>query len=372
MRLLFTLENFPPSTFGGISQCVYPVIKELAKTNNEIIVLTTNFKMPIENTIHTDCWINSNGFSIKYVKTSFPSISLKYLSEGIKLIKNVDQLHLNSFFYFPNFVFAINGIIYRKKVIWSTHGELFKPVLRKKYWKKAPYAWLAKFLSSFVTFRATSYEETNQIRLIYPKANVVVIPNFFELSLPLFKNKVKQFVFLGRISRIKKIENLILACSISNKFIDNNYTFVIAGPIDNQFKKYHSYLNELVCFYKLNNKIFFLGEVISPQKEHLLSESKALFLISDSENFGNVVVESLAQGTPVVASMGTPWQSLEDKNSGYWIDNSPESIAIKMDEIISMNEESYKIISANSIAHSKEFSKEKILLKWIEAFKINH
>ena len=51
---------------------------------------------------------------------------------------------------------------------------------------------------------------------------------------------------------------------------------------------------------------------------------------SHNENFGNVVVESLSQGTPVIASTGTPWKILEKYHAGYWIKNNPENIAKKI------------------------------------------
>ena len=40
-----------------------------------------------------------------------------------------------------------------------------------------------------------------------------------------------------------------------------------------------------------------------------------------------VVAEALAHGVPVVASRGTPWAKLEEKECGLWVDNSPEFLA---------------------------------------------
>jgi len=184
--------------------------------------------------------------------------------------------------------------------------------------------------------------------------------------------KLNQFIFLGRICNIKKIENLIIACSISKYFLSKKYKFLIAGPTDDEYLKYETMLRKLVVTFNLEKNIKFLGELNSPQKEELLSQSKASFVVSESENFSNVVVESIAQGTPVVASKGTPWTALVDRNAGFWIDNSPESIAQKMDEIILMDNDKYEIMCENSISFSKEFSKLKILPKWLETIKNNY
>lgn len=367
MRILFTIMNFPPSAFGGQASCMYPVIKELSKTNFDISVLTTNYKIPPEISIRTDNWINFEGIRIIYIRTHIHySLSLKYLYTGFKEIKKTDQIHLNGFFYFPNIIFLILGLALKKRIIISPHGELFSPALKSKYWKKKPYLWIMRFLAKSADFIATSTDEAKQIRRYYPKAYISIVPNFIELKPQLSAKRLNQFIFLGRISKIKRIENLIIACSLSKYFISHNFIFLFAGPTEKQFYKYESQLRELVRQHKLDKNICFLGEIHSPKKEVLLAESKAMFIVSDSENFGNVVIESLSQGTPVVASKGTPWISLIENNSGFWINNSPESIADAMDEIVLMSADSIAVMSQNAIAHSKEFIKEKILPQWFD------
>ena len=103
---------------------------------------------------------------------------------------------------------------------------------------------------------------------------------------------------------------------------------------------------------------------IGTQKEILLSESKALILISESENFGNVVIESLEQGTPVIASKGTPWEDLNNLKCGYWIDNKPSEIALKIDHIIDINKEEYDKMSINAVNFSNFFSINKLIPIW--------
>ncbi len=54
---------------------------------------------------------------------------------------------------------------------------------------------------------------------------------------------------------------------------------------------------------------------------------------SDMENFGMIIPEALIVGTPVMASLGTPWQALNEEKCGWWVDNSPESIAKVIDDL---------------------------------------
>ena len=89
-----------------------------------------------------------------------------------------------------------------------------------------------------------------------------------------------------------------------------------------------------------------------------------MFLVSNSENFGNVVLESLSQGTPVVASKGTPWQSLEESKAGFWIDNNPKEIANCIDRIMSYSEKEYYLKRENAFALAKRFDVYDNINQW--------
>ena len=366
MKLFFALTNFPPSKFGGVATSMFSLIHELNNYGYDIKVLTTNYKIEDQSSIETNRWTKFEGISVYYVDATFHAFSFRFFCEGFRQISNAEQVHLSGVFYFPSLIFAIFAYLAGKPVFLSPHGELQEPALKSKYWKKGPYLQLLKCFFSRVIFRSTSEDESNRIHKFFPKSTIYNIPIFFDLERPLLEKKKKQFVFLGRICKIKKIENLILACAISKRFKQQNYTLLIAGPGDSEFSKYETSLQTLITSHDLSSHVKFVGEVNSPVKEELLSQSRALFLVSDSENFGNVVLEALAQGTPVVASKGTPWKSLETNNCGFWIDNSPDSIAAVLDELIMMDEDKYKLMSDHSIIHSKAFTKESLVPKWVD------
>ena len=49
-----------------------------------------------------------------------------------------------------------------------------------------------------------------------------------------------------------------------------------------------------------------------------------------------IVPEALVCGTPVYASLGTPWSELNDCHAGWWRDNTPATIAGVIKEILSL------------------------------------
>ena len=60
-------------------------------------------------------------------------------------------------------------------------------------------------------------------------------------------------------------------------------------------------------------------------------EADLFVLPTHSENFGMTVAESLAAGTPVIATKGAPWESLEAHQSGWWINVGIESLVVALE-----------------------------------------
>ncbi len=360
-KILFILPIYKPSIFGGVAISMGTIIKKINEIY-DVNVLTTNYK--IKSKIITNSWTIFDGVKVYYVKSRTPALSIHFILKGIFEIHKYDQIHISSLFFFPNIFFIYYSSIFNKKIIISTHGELSEQALIIKSWKKKPYLLFIKIIQKNIAFRATSLKEVNEIQFHFPNSKVLLIPNFFENNEQLYLQKKNQFVFLGRISKIKKLENLIIACSLSRRFIESDFKLIIAGSVDLEFLKYKNNLDLLVFSNNLTEKISFIGEINLSEKEILLSESKALILISESENFGNVVIESLEQGTPVIASKGTPWEDLNNLKCGYWIDNKPSEIALKIDHIIDINKEEYDKMSINAVNFSNFFSINKLIPIW--------
>ena len=72
---------------------------------------------------------------------------------------------------------------------------------------------------------------------------------------------------------------------------------VIAGGDDEGYGKT---AKELIMEWKLENKIIFTGQILGDDKIAAYRESDVFVLPSYSENFGQVVVEAMAAGLPVV------------------------------------------------------------------------
>ena len=60
-----------------------------------------------------------------------------------------------------------------------------------------------------------------------------------------------------------------------------------------------------------------------------------------------IVTEALSVGTPVMASLGTPWEELNSHDCGWWVDRAPESVAAVMEEVLSLSPERLLEMGAN-------------------------
>ena len=127
----------------------------------------------------------------------------------------------------------------------------------------------------------------------------------------------KIFLYLGRLSREKNLEFLLEAWDTA-KGAGMPGTLVLAGA-DIYNQGYQEHLNGIAASLRHPTGVLLPGSVTGDLKQALLQHSVCLLLPSHRESFGNVVLESLAAGTPVIASTGTPWQCLEDVGLGRWL-----------------------------------------------------
>ena len=88
-------------------------------------------------------------------------------------------------------------------------------------------------------------------------------------------------------------------------------------------------------------------------------------LTSHNENFGNVYLESLASGTPIIASKNTPWDDVSSFNCGYCVNNDTQDV---YDATIQLLKESESNLSSNSRRYAENFPWKKIAKKFYQVF----
>lgn len=367
-KILFPIGSFYPTTFGGPGTILYWQGVYLKKNSVAPTFVTTT--EGITNPISVNQFIDLPCGSVYYGQGGV--LNMKTINIMLKEVAKTDIIHLTSLFSPISIICFFYAFLFysHKKIVWSVRGELNKNALAISKTKKKWLLKLYKVTTKKVVFASTSPKETQEIKAFF-KNKIIEIPNVMPSSKKMGRTtEDKRFLFLGRIHPIKNIDGLIKAVAQSELFKSEKVYLDIAGDYDDRDIEYLNNLKELVENYNLNSKITFLGHVAGEDKEQLLANAYFLILPSHTENFGNVVIESLNQGTPVIASKNTPWKELEDFNSGYWIENSPSKIAESIDDALILNKEAYLNMRQSALTLVNEkYSIQTRIQDWVNTYK---
>ena len=251
---------------------------------------------------------------------------------------------------------------------WSLNQSKFKKLVALKFFQR-------KDLQHAACIHVTSEMEMNSIRKMGLKNPVAIIPNGvnirdFSSKIPHKTNPRKKILFLSRIHAKKGIENLIEAWELISSENRKNWQIEIVGNGDEAYIKK---LKKIVINKKIENQINFMAPVFGKSKIDLFRDANLFVLPTYSENFGIVVAEALASFTPVITTKGTPWNELEKRNCGWWIDIGviplkkalEEALKKSDDQLIEMGLNGRNLInekySMDSVAN-----KMILLYKWIK------
>lgn len=325
--------HFIPSldrTSGGTASYMQLLANELGKLV-DLYIITAPTQNPLQ---------------INYAQTIFIPCSWKekihMKKEWIKLLNNIhpDIIHVNCC-WLPQCAWVqlwAQELDY--KVVLTPHGMLEPWIMKRHYWtRKLPalllYQKKAIIKADFI--HATAESEKNNLLNLGYNDKIEVIANGIDVNSIQIKStwkRKKKILFLSRIHVKKGIEFLLDAIAELKEQL-NGYTIYIAGEGENN---YIQNLKEKAESLGINNLISFCGGVYGEKKWELFRQADLFILPTYSENFGIVVAEALASGTPVITTKGTPWQELETEHCGWWTEVGSESTTKALKSFLSCNE----------------------------------
>ena len=259
--------------------------------------------------------------------------------------RTVDIIQNNSLWMMPNvYPSWVVRRLRRKnmntglKLVTAPRGTLASWSLAKGKWKKRVFGALFQYSALRYTdmWHATCEKEYEEIREAGYRQPVAIVP--IGMDVPEFLvsgsgagKRMKKVAFFGRLHKVKRVDRLLWAWK---RVARDGWELVIAGPDCGMLEELKGIVAELRL-----PRVSFEGEINGHAKYEFLANADIYVLPSDTENFGVTVAESLACGTPVIASRGTPWQGLEREKCGCWVPIGVEPLAVALEELMSMNDE---------------------------------
>lgn len=340
MKILHVSPSFFPTTaYGGTIRSSYGLCRGLTELGCNVRVLTTDtdglgrtLEVPNDRDVMVD------GLPVRYChKLLLHSVSFGLLQALRECVEWADLVYLTAVYSFPTFPTLSYCRLLRKPLVWSPRGALQRwhgstRVMAKYLWER-----MCRILlfEERLILQTTSQDEAEQSKNRFPGVRTVIVRNGVDVPKHIRKTDSQgrlRIAYLGRLHPIKGIENLLDAC----KLVDSEsepWHLNIAGSGDSD---YTNLLKSRVAELGLETRVDFLGEISGVQKEDLFANSDVLIAPSYVENFGIVIAEALAHEVPVIAGRGTPWEGLQTRGCGLWVDNHGPSLAAAIRQIRTM------------------------------------
>jgi len=224
------------------------------------------------------------------------------------------------------------------KYIISPRGMLDPWALSVKKWKKhvALALYQRRDLNGAAAFHVTAQEELSHVRAAGFLQPCIVVPNAVDLParMPerILGKEVKTAIFLSRLHPGKGLLTLAEAWAKVNP---KGWKMKVVGPDSYGHKKdVVDTINKL----GIVDQWEFVDELDDRQKWCAYRSADLLVHPSVSENFGITIVEGLAAELPVIATKGTPWRELEERECGWWIDIGVEPLIDALQEAMSLSD----------------------------------
>ncbi len=362
MKVLLLTHHFAPTT-GGIESYTLGLAKALKENGIDCRVVCLNKeprtgkKLAKEETIE--------GIEVKrvsFLDFGFYKIAFGLLGE----IKKADLVHVQNIGFLSDFS-ILTKPLHKKPVVISTHGGIShtknRAFLKNIYWK-----WLGFLLKKADFLIADSIHDfqrfENAAKTIRTIENGVELEKFFALER---RPRKDSFVFVGRISKNKRVDLLLEAFSLVLEQKPEATLKIIGNDFDNILKSLQDKAIEL----EISNRVFFWDSVSKTELLHVLSESEFFVSASEFEGFGIAVIEAMAAGCiPLLNNIDAFRIFISDKKNGFLVEFSkPERAARTIAQTMNQNAFEKARLSREAHASAEKYSWKKVVSEIIEAYK---
>ena len=314
----------PTYVYGGPIEAVANLAESLVAIGHEVTVYTTTANGKKELDVEIGKEYNVENVKVTYFRRIIGGhnhLSPSLLRRLSRVVNRYDVIHIHSWW---NLVTMPAAWICRSKKImpfisprgtlteytFNHHRTLPKHIVHSLAGRK--------LLEQSILLFTSTREKEEALKFIRPRESFV-LPNIHQFP-PSQKRLYREqpylkIIYLGRIDPAKNLEFLLRMVTHHLKI---PYQLIIAGDGDPKYKQ------QLMESCMGLDQIQWIGHIEGMEKYERLADSDIAILPSHTENYGNVVLESLSQGTPVLISPNVGLKDFVTSFSLGWVAETKE------------------------------------------------
>ncbi|MES2428783.1 MAG: glycosyltransferase [Bacteroidota bacterium] len=372
MRILQISASYKPAyIYGGPTMSVAKLSEQLVQAGNEVTVYTTTANGDAELPVISNTLAQIDGVNVIYfnrITKDHSHLSPRLLVNLWKNARHFDIVHIHAWWNLVSVLSAFIAVVKKVPLVISPRGTLsnYSFSYKNSMAKKLLHNLLGKHLLNRSSIHATSAAEQKALLKIIKPIRIFNLPNFVKIASispkKIHTGPVFKLLFLSRIDEKKGLDILLHALPK----LKIPYHLTIAGDGN---EDYITLLKNIALYNLTSQHISWIG-FQNDNKFDIFSDHQLLVLPSHNENFGNVVIESLSAGTPVLISEQVGLADYVVENNLGWIcQTTAQSISdsintIAINQIDKLSDISFK---APAIIHN-DFDDDRLVQKYIEMY----
>jgi glycosyltransferase involved in cell wall biosynthesis len=355
--------------YGGPTMSVSALSERLAEAGHDVWVYTTTANGLTELPVSANTLVIVDGVHVVYfnrITKDHTHFSPKLLLELSKQVKTFDVVHIHAWWNLVSVLSCAITLAKGVKVVLSPRGTLSEYSFKHKgtFIKKLFHQLIGNKLLKRCTLHTTSVSEQIEIKKLTGGKHMLNIPNFINLAAVEIKsinhhNKIIKLLFLSRIDEKKGLDVLLNALALVNI----PWSLSIAGDGDAQ---YIETLKKIAIAKCIDHQITWLGFRHSDKFE-VYHDHDIFILPSHNENFGNVVIESLSVGTPVLISKNVGLADYVAEHNMGWVFNLDKESLKNNIELAAKDDSKRNFIRTNAPMLIRDHFSNEVLTRRYEA-----
>ena len=345
--------------------------EQLVQAGNEVSLYTTTANGNEELDVSPNISVQVDGVEVIYfnrITKDHSHLSPHLLISLWKNQRQFDVIHVHAWWNLVSVFSVLIAVTKKVPLVISPRGTLssYSFNYKNSINKKLLHHLLGKYLLKRSYLHATSVAEKKALLKLVKPVGIFDLPNFVKIA-GISQKKTKpgpifKLLFFSRIDEKKGLD--ILLHALPKLKVPYHLTIAGDGNAD-----YLDLLKTIAHYNHTDEHITWMG-FQNDNKFDIFSDHQLLVLPSHNENFGNVVIESLSAGTPVLISDQVGLADYVVKNDLGWIcQTTAQSISDAVNNIATDQMDKLTEISdkAPQIIHS-DFEDERLVQKYMDMY----